>query len=166
MKLTGMTDDTVVNAQNRAAARVPGCVLVWEHLDPHATRLGDQSRGIDRIAPRHRASGTPPSGTFSITRQGNGDPAGLTRQHRVNLLELLLSRRPSHHRSRRLMSITVGPIHPADLVNGEIVGAASDVTAKCLEQPGEQRGAQLGFFVRQRIGKPQCSATRVVERQT
>ena len=79
----------------------------------------------------------------------------------------LLRRRPlGHGRSWCRRQRIVGEEHRARLEEGQVVVAATEIADHRSEQPGQQRGAQIGTGFRQRVDDLVQSATLVVGRHT
>ena len=144
----------------RAAAGMP-------RRDRHvaAVKAGpDRRRGAlrerDDVRPVGRHSGAPPAGGTPVARHDGGDGLWLAGQRGLDRGKVVLARTMCDARAGR-HGVAAVEVDPSLLEQREVAHAAARVPGDRGEQPGQQRGAQVGVGLRQRVGQLDERAARV-----
>ena len=165
MQLTGIADHRPVEQQRGAAPRMPGRLLRGADLELDARGPGDRAGGLDGVGPDLTAAGAPPTGPVDITVEDDADVAWLIRDAGVERRQLGIGRAvlDAQLRHRRLSGRR--QVDQAHLVEREVAVTPADIADEAAQQARQQRRAQLGLGVRQRVHQPGGPPTGIVRRE-
>ncbi|GDY81858.1 hypothetical protein SAVCW2_10570 [Streptomyces avermitilis] len=166
MQLAGVPDDLLLAVEDDgelgAAARVPRPVLAGAHEEFGPRLAGQGACGLDRVGPVGRAALAPPAGLLAGAREDDGGVPGLLGQRGGEGGDLLVRGTAVDGQPDRDALLRARVEDQPGLEERQVVRTAPVVAAQRAEQARQQRRAERGLLLGERVDQLDDPALRVV----